>query len=363
MTHSRPLAVALALTFVVAGVAATTTIAQGKDATPAPTLRQLVGQRFVVSFSGTAPSASLLARVRKGEIGGVLLLGWNIERAAQVRELTSTLHRAAHDAGQPRLLIMVDQEGGIVRRFRWAPPRHSAEELGAGSISDVRSVGRATASSLRSLGVDVDLAPVADVPRVPGSTIAAQDRAFSVTPSRAGAFATAFAGALREGGILATAKHFPGLGGAVGNTDLVRVTIPTDALTAADDLAAFRRLVDDGIPLVMLSNAVYPAYGTQPAVLSPRVHALLRRQLGFTGTTISDALDAVSLVRGVPLSAVALGAARAGTDLLLFTGGEAASARAFAALVDEARAGELRRAALEQSYERILELKRVTRQA
>jgi beta-N-acetylhexosaminidase len=293
----------------------------------------------------------------------VLLLGLNIGRAAQVRELTRTLHRAAHDAGQPRLLIMVDQEGGIVRRFRWAPPLRSAEELGSGSIAAMRSVGRATADSLRSLGVDVDLAPVADVPRVPGSTIAAQDRAFSVTPSKAGAFATAFADGLREGGILATAKHFPGLGGAVGNTDLVRVTIPTDVRTARADLVPFRRLVEDGIPLVMLSNAVYPAYGTQPAVLSPRVHDLLHEELGFAGTTISDALDAVAAVRGVPLSTVASGAARAGTDLLLFTGSEAASARAFDALVNDARIGELRRAPLERSYERILELKRVTTRA
>jgi beta-N-acetylhexosaminidase len=355
MTHSKPLAVALAVTLVV-GVAATTT-AQGKDDPPAPTLRQLVGQRLVVSFSGTVPSASLLGRIRKGEIGGVLLFGLNIERAAQVRELTRTLHRAAHDAGQPRLLIMVDQEGGLVRRFRWAPPRRSAEELGLGSLAAMRSVGRATADSLRSLGVDVDLAPVADVPRVPSSTIAAQDRAFSITPSKAGAFATAFADGLREGGILATAKHFPGLGGAVGNTDLVRVTIPTDARTAGADLVPFRRLVDDGIPLVMLSNAVYPAYGTQPAVLSPRVHALLRDDLGFGGTTISDALDAVALVRGVPLSVVAFGAARAGTDLLLFTGSETASARVFGALVEAAKTGELTRASLERSYGRILVLK------
>ena len=221
-------------------------------------------------------------------------------------------------------------------------------------------MGRQTAASLRSLGVDVDLAPVADVPRVPGSTIAAQDRAYSTSPKAAGAFAAAFAQGLREGGILATAKHFPGLGGAVGNTDLTRVSIATDARTAGADLVPFRSLVADGIPLVMLSNAVYPAYGSQPALLSPRVQALLRNDLGFTGTTISDALDAVANLRSVPVSTVALGAAGTGVDLLLFTGSEGASAQAFDVLLGAARAEKLTRASLERSYARILALKLTT---
>jgi beta-N-acetylhexosaminidase len=332
-------------------------LGSGHAADHAPTLHQLVGQRLVVSFSGTTPSRSLLARIRKGEIGGVIVFGPNVESAAQVLKLTRTLHRAAHDAGQPRLLVMVDQEGGLVRRFRWAPPRRSAEELGSGTIVDTRAIGRATAASLRSLGVDVNLAPVADVPRVPGSTIAAQDRAYSTSPNEAGAFAMAFAQGLREGGILATAKHFPGLGGAVGNTDLRRVSIATDARTARADLVPFRRLVDDGIPLVMLSNAIYPAYGSQPALLSPSIHALLRKELGFTGATITDALDAVANVRGVPVATVALGAAAADNDLLLFTGTEAASAAAFDTLVAAAVSGHLKRASLERSYARILALK------
>jgi beta-N-acetylhexosaminidase len=335
-------------------------LASGHAADPAPTLQQLVGQRLVVSFSGTVPSRSLLTRIREGEIGGVIVFGPNVESAAQVRKLTRTLHRAAHDAGQPRLLVMVDQEGGVVRRFRWVPPRRSAEELGRGSVANLRAVGRETAASLRSLGIDVDLAPVADVPRVPGSTIASQDRAYSTSPTAAGAFATAFAQGLREGGVLATAKHFPGLGGAVGNTDLVLVRITTDARTARADLVPFRRLVADGIPLVMLSNAVYPAYGPQPAVLSPRIQALLRKELGFTGATITDALDAVANVRGVPVATVALGAAGTGTDLLLFTGSEGASARAFDTLLNAARTGELGRASLERSYARILALKKLT---
>ena len=138
------------------------------------------------------------------------------------------------------------------------------------------------------------------------------------------------------------------------------MSIPTDARTARADLVPFVRLIENGVPLVMLSNAIYPAYGSQPALLSPRVHALLRKELGFAGTTITDALDAVANVRGVPVATVALAAAAAGNDLLLFTGGEAASADAYDAVLRAAKAGALKRPALERSYARILELKRAT---
>ena len=219
-----------------------TSLVAGTKAAPAPSLRQLVGQRLVVSFAGSSPSPSLLARIRKGEIGGVLILGANVESAAQARELTRQLHRAARDAGQPRLLVMVDQEGGDVRRFRWAPPGRSAEELGLGTVSELRAVGRATAAVAplarrrRRSRPGRRRPPCARLDdRGPGSCV------LHVADCR-GAFATAFAKGLADGGILATAKHFPGLGGAVGNTDLVRVSISTDERTARADLVPFVRL-------------------------------------------------------------------------------------------------------------------------
>ena len=157
--------------------------------------------------------------------------------------------------------------------------------------------------------------------------------------------------------MLATAKHFPGLGGAVGNTDLAAVTITgsTGALTA--DLVPFRRLVADGVPLVMLSSAVYPAYGREPALWTPAVHRLLRRDLGFAGATVSDALEAVARTRRRSLEAVAFLAARAGTDLLLFAGSEASTAAVHAALVRAVTEGRLSHGNLERSHGRILALK------
>lgn len=318
----------------------------------APTLRELVGRRLVVSFRGTRASPALLARIRRGEVGGVIIFGANVRSLAQVRELTETVHAAAASAGR-RVLVMVDQEGASVRRFHSLPPFRSAQQLGALTPTQVRQEGRATGAALRALGVDVDLAPVADVPRVVGAFIEAQGRAFSRDPGVVSTAAAAFAAGLRDRDVLAAVKHFPGLGGAVRNTDLAAVRIDGSRAEHAADLVPFRRLVDDGVPLVMISSAVYPAYGGAPALWSAPVHALLRRELGFQGVVISDALEPVARSRGRSLERVSILAARAGTDMLLFAGDERASARVYDTLVAAARDGSLSRAALERSYRRI----------
>jgi beta-N-acetylhexosaminidase len=332
-------------------------LARASPSASEPTVAELVGQRLVVAMEGTSPSASLLRRVRRGEIGGVILFGHNVRSPAQVRTLTAALHLAAEDAGRPRLLVLVDQEGGDLRRLRWVPPGRSAEELGRLGARAVRAAGRDTAEALRRNGIDVNLAPVADVPRVPGSFLVAQRRAFSRDPGQAAILATAFARGLAEGGVLATAKHFPGLGGAVGNTDLAAVTITGSPRALATDLVPFRRLVAVGVPLVMISSAVYPAYGREPALWTPAVHRLLRRELGFAGATVSDALEAVARTRGRSLESVAFLAARAGTDLLLFAGSEASTAAVHGDLVRAVVDGRLSRANLERGHRRILALK------
>ena len=93
-----------------------------------PTLSQLVGQRLVVAFKGTTASRSLRARIRAGQIGGVILFGSNVASPSQLKALTAKLQQAAHNGGQPPLLITTDQEGGLVKRIRGRPrtTRHSS---------------------------------------------------------------------------------------------------------------------------------------------------------------------------------------------------------------------------------------------
>ncbi len=309
----------------------------------------------MVGIDGTTATPSLLGRIRRGQVGGVILMGRNVRSAPQVRALTATL-RSAATAGRHPFLLMTDQEGGAVRRFRWAPPAASAEELGRLGEAAIRRRGHDTATALERLGIDVDLAPVADVPGTPGSFVSAQHRGFSAVPARTAKDATAFAAGLLDGGVAPTLKHFPGLGLALTSTDDAAVTIDAGAAALAPGLVPYRRAIAAGVvPLVMVSNAAYTAYGGKPAAWSPRVLSLLGG-LGFTGVTITDALEPLATTHGVTLPQAAVRAARAGVDLLLFVGSERSTASVYDALLAEARAGRLPRASLERSAARIADL-------
>jgi beta-N-acetylhexosaminidase len=339
---------AACLALVVAGAA------PARETAP-PTLAQLVGQKLVVSMHGTAPSASLLRRVRRGDVGGVIVHRFNFSTSAQLRRITRTLQDAAAAAGQPKLLIAVDQEGAHVKTVPWAPPSVAPAQMGL----QARPQGSRTGAALRALGVNTDFAPVADVPASRVSAVYRQGRTWSFDAQETSRRAGEFALGLRDARAVATMKHFPGLGLARRNTDraLVRIRAPRKSLAAG--LVPFRRGIRDRVPVIMLSNAIYDAYDPANAAGWSRAIAttLLRRELGFTGVSITDSLDGAARVRGIPPNGLAIGAANAGTDMILLTGSEAATRDVFTSLLRAALRGRIGRSTLEASYERILRLK------
>ncbi len=327
---------------------------------PDPTLAQMVGQKLMVTMSGHTPSARLLARIRRGEIGGVVLLGSNITTRKALIRLTARLQHAAEAGGQPPLLIAVDQEGGSVKRVPWAPPTITVPEMGRrGSTTTARRQGKRTGTALRALGINTDLAPVADIPRSSASFMYQQGRTFSFRAARTARLADAFAAGLASAGVLATMKHFPGIGLATRNTDRAVETIRASTRQLAADLRPYRRAIGHDIPLIMLSNATYTAYDADNAAGWSRAIAftLLRCDLGFTGVTITDSLDGTGHARGLRLRDLGLRAAMAGTDIILTTGSEKTTARLFRELLAHAQDGSLPRATLESSYDRIIALK------
>jgi beta-N-acetylhexosaminidase len=210
-------------------------------------------------------------------------------------------------------------------------------------------LGRRTALAMRRLGINVDLAPVADVPSTPASFIAKADRGFSRDPGRVARAATAFARGLRDGGVLATAKHFPGLGAATVNTDAASVTLTA----TARDIAPFQALIAADVPLIMLSNAAYTNLGSEPASRSARVIGLLRGTYRFRGVTITDALRPATTTS-------ALRSVRARADIVLAITDERQSAAICRAMVAAAMHGEIPTQQLRRSYARIASLKRST---
>ena len=123
------------------------------------------------------------------------------------------------------------------------------------------------------------------------------------------------------------------------------------------DLAPFRRTIAVDVPIVMLSNASYSAFGTAPAAWSTRIQTLLRRELGFRGVTITDALEAAAATRGRAVSSAAVLAVRAGVDLVLVTGPEKSSDAVYRKLLERASDGTISAASLRRSYDRVLALK------
>ncbi len=293
---------------------------------------------------------------RRGEIGGVILFPSTGSRPRALAEQLAGLRSAADAGGQPTPLVMIDQEGGEVKRLPASPPDRSPPELAAAGAAEARAEGAATGSALKALGIDVDLAPVLDVPSSTESFIAS--RAFGADASQVAELGAAFSAGLQREGVAATAKHFPGLGTAIVNTDEAPSPIEASRAQLADGLEPFRTAIADGVALVMVANATYPAYdGTRPASQSRQVvEALLRRELGFDGVVITDDLGAGALVgAGIGEAEAAVGAAAAGADLLLFALSDGAEARA--ALMRALRGGQLDRAGLVRSCERVTALR------
>ena len=317
---------------------------------------QLAGTRVVTGFSGHHPPKALRRMVRAGQLSGVILFDGNAGGRGSVRNLTSELQAIPRPPGTPPLLVTVDQEGGLVRRLP-GPPKPSAESIGSRGSGFSERIGRATGQSLRSMGVNVDLAPVLDLGR-PGRAIESEGRTFARTPAGVSETAVGFARGLAAGGVAATAKHFPGLGAARINTDnaVQKIRLPAAKLRSADE-APYSAFIQSGGPMVMLSTAIYPPLSGQPAALSRAVATgELRDRLGFQGVSISDALGSVSARAVGGPAKTALAAARAGTDLALFTDlGDAA--RAERALARGLQGGSLDRTEFESSVNRVLALR------
>jgi beta-N-acetylhexosaminidase len=318
---------------------------------------QLAGQRLIAGFTGSAPPPALKAMIREGRLAGVILFSANLPGRAADRRLSAELQSLPRPPGlREPLLVMVDQEGGLVKRLAGAPSA-SAAQMGAAGAAFSRRQGVATAANLRGAGIGVDLAPVLDVAR-PGGVIAETDRGFGSSAAKVSATAVPFAEGLRAGGVLATAKHFPGFGAARGNTDFAaqRIDLPKARLRSVDE-RPYRRFIAAGGEMVMLSTAVYPAFSPRPAAFAaPIATAELRGRLGFEGVSITDALESAAVRTFGGPAAAARAAVAAGTDLLLFADYRAA-ARAAPALAADLRRRRLGRAAFELSVDRVLRLR------
>lgn len=327
---------------------ATGTASPARGPVDALSLRQQVGRLVVLRFHGTTVPAYVRRVLHNGWASGAILFKENVASPAQLRALTGALNASGRAGGAPPI-VCTDQEGGAIRNVPWAPPAP------AQSAQLPSRDAKAAAQALKQLGINVSLAPVADVPSVAGAALGGRE--FSRDPRRVATATTAAIAGWLAGGVAPTAKHFPGLGGATVNTDHGSATI-AGAPTAAD-LAPFEAAIAAKVPLIMSSHAVYPRLDARriasqsPAILKD----LLRERLGFRGVVMTDSIEAAAVRATGETEDVAVRSIRAGNDIVLTTG-QGSWIRAYRALLAEARSSRSFRALVKASAARVLALQR-----
>jgi beta-N-acetylhexosaminidase len=326
-------------------------------------LDQKVGQLLMVGAQSGAPSAALDPVLTGQHAGGIVLLGtWN--GAAAVTAATrywQPVGRAA--AGGVGLLVAADQEGGQVRHLRGSGFTATPSALSQGKAGTAGPNAVTVARELSAVGVNVDLAPVADTVAASfaarNAPIGAYQREYGNDPATVARSVVAAVGGLQDGGISATLKHFPGLGRVTGNTDLT-ANGTTDTTTTADDpyLEPFRAGIQAGADLVMVSSAIYSKLDPEVrAVFSrPVVTGLLRETLDYDGVVVSDDLGGAAAVAGTPAAERATRFVAAGGDIVL-TGLPQTVPTMAAALRDKATAEPGFAAQVDAAATRVLELK------
>ena len=325
------------------------------------TVAQRVGHLLVVGVTGTEVTPSLAERIQTNAPAGVFLLGRNVRDREQLRELTKSLTAAGLKLnGGVAPLVAADFEGGSVNALRAVTgTTPAASQLAGGGESGVGAQALADASVLLGLGINVNLAPVADIRPPDGGFIGT--RAFATTPGAVASLSTAYARGLRLGGVISVLKHFPGHGAALGDShDLLPVLSHDLATLEAEDLLPFANGTRSGdAGMVMVGHVLVPAVdAVSPASLSaPVIMGLLRERLGFGGVVITDEMKmrAVSAERSVVEAAST--AIQAGADLVLGDYTPAEHALIVNALVADCTAGRIDGDRLARSLARILALK------
>jgi beta-N-acetylhexosaminidase len=227
-------------------------------------------------------------------VGGVILFARNYVDPDTLTALVADIHAAR----SPPLIVAVDQEGGRVQRFRTGfsllPPLrrigHEFDLEPPAGVTLSRTMGWLMAAELRAHGVDISFAPCVDLDR--GMSEVIGDRAFHGSADAVGQLARAWMLGMREAGMAATAKHFPGHGAVTADSHL---TLPIDRRPFEDlgpDLSPYRRLIANGLPSIMVAHLLYPAVDSAPASLSVRwIRDVLRGELRFQGVVFSDDLS------------------------------------------------------------------------
>jgi beta-N-acetylhexosaminidase len=273
----------------------------------------------MIDLAGSQLTAEDRQLLRHPLVGGVILFTRNYVDSEQLVRLTAAIHAER----TPRLVIAVDQEGGRVQRFKAGfSTLPAARRIGhefdldpRAGLELARRLGWLMAAELRAHGVDLSFAPCVDLDY--GASEVIGDRALHARSQVVAQLAVAYAHGMRDAGMAATAKHFPGHGAVVADSHLALPIDRREFADLQDDIAPYRLLITNGLAAVMAAHVVYPAIDALPASLSVRwIKDILRGELGFQGAVFSDDLSMGAVASAGDLATRARLALAAGCDML-----------------------------------------------
>lgn len=322
------------------------------------TLKEKIGQMFMVGFAGTGPTKAVLKLIKEFHLGGVILFTRNLKSPAQTAKLCNALQ--AQSQKMP-LLISIDQEGGRVSRL----PKGFTIFPGGAKLAACQSpplvyrVAEATAKELRAVGINMNLAPVLDVNTNPANPIIG-DRAFGASATLVSTLGLTMIAGFQDNNVIACGKHFPGHGdtGVDSHKELPRVAQGLQRIREVE-LRPFAHTIQNGLASIMTAHVLYPELDPdEPATLSKRIiTGLLRDGMGFKGVVVTDDLEmaAISDLHGPGEAAVK--AIEAGVDLILICHDEDKQFEAMDAVARAVKKKRISEARLDQSLLRLLQLK------
>lgn len=326
------------------------------------TLNQKISQMLYIGIGGTTLSPSERQMISEGEVGGVILLGRNVKSDQQLHQLVASIKQANQHSDIP-LFIGVDEEGGRVSRIPAIMTNlPSSEKIGTTNDPGLANqVGHLLAKKVEHYGINMNFAPVLDISNNPDNEVIG-DRSFGNTPEIVASLGTAVMKGIQQEGIIPVVKHFPGHGGTSADSHYnLPVLHKTSSKLETFEWVPFQRAIKSGAEAVMTAHILFPEIdATYPATLSKKIiTGVLRKQLQFDGLILTDDMAMGAIANNYGMEEAAQLSIQAGTDMVLLTdtrNGNFTTVRE--ALVNAVKSGKISTESVNQSVERILQLKK-----
>jgi beta-N-acetylhexosaminidase len=326
-------------------------------------LKKKIGQLFILGFEGYSVPPEFRKFIAEYHLGGVIYFKRNVQSPKQIAELSNELQFSCRPKECPGLFVSIDHEGGKVNRLSKPFTKFAGNDhLGdLGSAKIAFDFGQVLAKELKSVGININYAPVVDVNSNPDSPVI-KDRAFSNDPELCGKMGSAVSRGIQKGGVMAVAKHFPGHGDTKEDSHyaLARVDKSIEELEKLE-LIPFRRVIRSRVEAIMTAHILNPKLDPEfPATLSEAtINGLLRTELRFSRLVISDDLEMKAISDHYGAEDAAVKSIKAGCDLLIYRGDNGLPLAQIEAIEKAIESGEIPMETFEKALKRIESAKAV----